>query len=291
MQYYSTHLQHKRASVRRRARGGGAHKQAAIIAELLMLWYGMIRHSVNCKLMVRFPKCALLVKAQMLQEDNVASCLRNGVSVEAVEINSRWLNEMLREYRISDLKPNRKFKVPRWVLLERLEIWWLSVHRIRKFVELQFGYDPKCKNVDQPPFYMNEGGSKCTSTLALQGCPTVPLIEDHGATRERISLNSITDTCAERVRRKLPGFELMFSAEGEKLQAKLEEYVFGKGLSFRVTVVTGPSGSYKEKDICHFLERHLEKWRAGRKWEIFFLDAYAPGLTDNVQRLCWNRGY
>ena len=24
---------------------------------------------------------------------------------------------------------------------------------------------------------------------------------------------------------------------------------------------------------------------------VFLLDAYAPGLTDNVQRLCWSRGY
>ena len=123
--------------------------------------------------MVRFPKSVLLVKAQMLQEEYVASCLRNGKTPEAVAVNLRRLNDMLREYRISDLKVNRKLKVPRWVLLERLEIWWLSVRRVRKLVELQFGYDPNCKNVDQSPFYMNEAGSKGTSTLALTGCPTV----------------------------------------------------------------------------------------------------------------------
>ena len=27
------------------------------------------------------------------------------------------------------------------------------------------------------------------------------------------------------------------------------------------------------------------------QWEIVLLDAYAPGLTDNVQRFCWSRGY
>ena len=87
--------------------------------------------------MVRFPKKVLLVKAQMLQEEYVASCLRNRITPEPVEISGGWLNELLREYRISDLKPNRKFKVPRWVLLERMEIWWLTVHRVRKFIELQ----------------------------------------------------------------------------------------------------------------------------------------------------------
>ena len=36
---------------------------------------------------------------------------------------------------------------------------------------------------------------------------------------------------------------------------------------------------------------HHGKWRLGvSRWELFFLDAYAPGLTDNVQRACWQRG-
>ena len=55
-------------------------------------------------------------------------------------------------------------------------------------------------------------------------------------------------------------------------------------------MVTGPSGSYKEHDILNFLECHLGKWGPGSKWELFFLDAYAPGLTDNVQRACWLKG-
>ena len=56
-------------------------------------------------------------------------------------------------------------------------------------------------------------------------------------------------------------------------------------------MVTGSSGSYKEEDILAFLNKHLLPWGPGRRWELFFLDAYAPGLTDNVQRLCWTKGY
>ena len=67
----------------------------------------------------------------------------NDVDVSHTESPSkRRLNDLLREYRISDRKPNRKFKVPRWVLAERLEIWWLNVFKLRKFVQLHFGYDP-----------------------------------------------------------------------------------------------------------------------------------------------------
>ena len=83
----------------------------------------------------------------------------------------------------------------------------------------------------------------------------------------------------------------MFRADGKHLECRLQQHTFGKALSFRVTVVTGPSGSYKEEDILIFLEHHLEPWVSGSIWEFLFLDAYAPGLTDNVQRFCWSRGH
>ena len=47
--------------------------------------------------------------------------------------------------------------------------------------------------------------------LPSKCAPTVPLIENHAATRERISLISVTDSCEERVRTELPVFELMFN--------------------------------------------------------------------------------
>ena len=256
-----------------------------------MEWYSIIRHSVDCKIMVRFPKQVLLVKAQMLYQEYCARCLRNSLQPEFLDVTPKWLNELLDEYRIAQRLPNRKFKVPRHILAERLEIFWLSVAKLRKLVQLHFGYDPDCRNVDQSPFHGNEAGSAACNTLALKGAPTVPLIENHHATRERWSLNSITDSSAERVLRRLPGFELMFKADGHHVEAELQEYVFAKGKSFRVTVVTGPSGSYREEHICNCLEKHLEKWGPGRRWEFMFLDAYAPGLTDNIQRLCWTRGY
>ena len=72
---------------------------------------------------------------------------------------------------------------------------------------------------------------------------------------------------------------------------QLRAYADSKHLPFKFSVVTGPSGSYKEGDIIRFLEEFLEPWGPGRRWEFISLDAYAPGLTDNVQRLCWSRGF
>ena len=83
-----------------------------------MEWYSTIRHSVDCKLMVRFPKKVLLVKAEMLQQEYLVSCLKNDVQPESVSITPDWINGVLWEYRITHRQPNRKYKVARWVLAE-----------------------------------------------------------------------------------------------------------------------------------------------------------------------------
>ena len=177
------------------------------------------------------------------------------------------------------------------MLAERLKLFWIASANIRKLVILHFRYDPEFRHADQSPFHGNEAGSAACNTIALKGAPTVPLIENHAATRARLSLNSVTDSSRERISQELPGFELMFKAEGKLLEARLQSHVAAQGLPFKVSVVTGPSGSYREHDLLNFLEEWLLPWGPGREWEFFLLDAYAPGLTDNVQRLRWSRGY
>ena len=250
-QYYSSRKQFVRDGCRRKKKGGGRRRSCSIVREMLIMWYSIIRHSVNVKIM---------------QQDYYASCLRNKVCPEHVLINCEWINAFLDEYRISQRRPNRKFKVPREVLKQRLKIFRLMLAVIRTIINYWHGYDPKMRNVDQSPFHRNEAGSAEYNTLALKGAPTVPLIEDHAATRERWSLNSVTDSCEERVREELPGFEVMFKFEhGGKKQAELQDYVDSLNLPFKVSVVTGPSGSYKEEDIIAFLEKWLLPWGPGRE--------------------------
>ena len=83
----------------------------------------------------------------------------------------------------------------------------------------------------------------------------------------------------------------MFKATGNIKSKRLQEHVDILGAKFKISVVTGPSGSYREEDILRLLAKWCEPWSGTRKWEFILLDAYAPGLTNNVQRLCWQRGY
>ena len=91
-------------------------------------------------------------------------------------------------------------------MADRLRRFWVALFCIRYFIFLRFGYWAKMRNIDQSPFHGNEACSAATNTLALKGAPTVPLIENHAATRERWSLNSVTESCQDRIKRRLPGF-------------------------------------------------------------------------------------
>ena len=202
---------------------------------------------------------SVLTKAKQLQCECLAECVKHNVIPEHVDVNHRWLNRLLATYRIPSWRPNRKFKVPRTILMQRLEIFWIVTARLRTMVMVHFGYDPTFKNIDQQPFHQNEAGSQEWNTLTLMGANTVPLIENHAATRERWSLNSLTDSVEEQISDdNMPGFEIMFKAEGKQVEAKLQAYVSKKKiLGMRVTVVTGASGSYRDNDIVNVLENHF----------------------------------
>ena len=92
MQYYSKLATFKRNSTRQRCHGGGRGKTCAIIGELLIEWYSIIRHSVDTNIMCRFPKQCLLVKAKMIQQDYYVCCMKQKVPVEHVKTDGKWLN-------------------------------------------------------------------------------------------------------------------------------------------------------------------------------------------------------
>ena len=227
-----------------------------------------------------------------MYQQYLAICLDQKEEPETVEINSRWLRRWLIEVRLSCRQPNRKYKVPRWVLAERLCIFWINTHKWRYWVYLKFGYDPHFRNVDQTPLHKNESGSKAYKTISSKNSYSVPLLENHAATRERMSVSTVTDSNEHRIKHEqLPGFEVMFKANGIKKQAELQTYAEGLALPFKLSVVTGPSGSYKEEDLLTMQDKFLEPWGPGRRWEAWLGDAYAPGLTNNIQMQCWRKGY
>ena len=189
-------------------------------------------------------------------------------------------------------KANRKYQVPRKVLKERLEFFWVNLFRIRLFIQTVFGYDPLILNFDQSPFHHNETGSQNKPTLGARG-GIVPVVEGNSDVKSRWTANLTTWSRFTAIADgEMPASECMFKAEPDGLvNERLQAFLRSRGFPKWFTVTVGPKGSYREQDVIAFLRKHLEPWKEDREWRILLADDYSAHKTDNVWLLCWSRGY
>ena len=119
-----------------------------------------MRLSIDYKIVgPRFPQKIVVAKWNALLADYAAACLTEGVPCDIPQrITAEMVGAFEEEFNLSLRKPNRRFKVARHVLAERLEIFWMNLFRVRKLCLLCWGYDPEMQNFDQSPFHRNEGG-------------------------------------------------------------------------------------------------------------------------------------
>jgi hypothetical protein len=115
----------------------------------------------------------------------------NGSPVQSITPDSHWFKRWAEDYGLSMRMANRKYAVPRNVLKERLEIFWVSLFRMRYFILLVFGYDPRIENWDQSPFHHNETGAQNKPTLAVRGS-VVPVVEGTSDVKSRWTVNLCT---------------------------------------------------------------------------------------------------
>jgi hypothetical protein len=296
---------------RMKARGqqGRPHK-CPWVRDALFAWYSSIRYSIDWsqvrarlqtpglsssgmgKSLARFTRQLVRQKAQQLLNDYCKICLLNQVRVSAPQLSSNWFSSWETEYGLSMRQPNRKYKVPKWVMGERLEIAWKNIARIRALCHMCHGYDPQMENWDQSPFHNNETGSADVKTLAVSGS-VVPLVEGHADTRRRWSANLVTLSDTEQIKQNGPPYcEFVFKG-GQKLELRLREYIRERGFGPWLSVATTDSGSYKMPDVIRFLKTHLPDNFSpqSRQWRIIIADAFSAHLSPQVFNLCWNRGY
>ena len=290
---------------RKRRSGGGRRFECVWLREELYTWFVAMRYSIDWKAldaqrrssgaprksMGRFPRRLLVAKCEQLLAQHCHQALVEGSKVQVIAPTCKWFRQWQAEYGLSMRRPNRKYKVPKYVLEERLKLWWITLFRIRALCLAIHGYDPEMENWDQSPFHNNESGSQDIRTLAVKG-KEVPLVEGHHDTRERWTANFTTWSNKQRISEEGPPYcELCFKAQGEKLQGWLQEHVRSRGFGSWFTVITAPKGSYRETDVLNFLDKHLPKMTPGRQWRIIMADDYGPHKSQNAFRLCWSRGY
>ena len=82
--------------------------------------------------------------------------------------------------------------------MERLEIFWLNLFRLRLLMKLLLGYEPQLENFDQSPYHNNEVGSQDKPVLAVKGAK-VPLIEGNSDVKQRWTANLTTFSSVDRI--------------------------------------------------------------------------------------------
>ena len=295
----------KSTCFRKRAPGGGAKFKAPLIRQELYEWWSSIRYAIDWKQLVadnrsgglkknlaRFPRSILVYKVNQLLQEHAHACLLNGQPVQSFRPSSWWFRRWEEDYGLSMRAANRKYQVPRHVLKQRLEIFWVNLFRLRLFVFIAFGYDPVIYNFDQSPFHHNETGSQNKATLGVRGS-IVPVVEGNSDVRSRWTAN--LTTCSQWTAvagGAMPYSECMFKGtKGGPVDERLQAFLRSRGFPSWFTVTMGPKGSYREYDIIAFLDKHLEPWKEGRDWRILLADDYSAHKTNNVFEFAWSRGY
>jgi hypothetical protein len=137
--------------------------KASMIRSELWDWFCSIKRSVVGRIS---PKL-MINQAKVIAEVFADAGLTRGEVADLPVIDKSWMHTWKHEYRVSFRLPNRKWKAPRSVLMERLRITWLNVIRVRALALATAGQDLPMWNFDQSPFHMNEAGSKSARSLCV----------------------------------------------------------------------------------------------------------------------------
>jgi len=235
--------------LRIREEGGGRRVKAPLVRHALYEWWAGLRYAIDWtklaaerrsrgkKSLARFPREVLCMKVRQLLEEHACACLLNGTPAQTFRPTAHWFKRWEEDYGLNMKKANRKYEVPRRVQKERLELFWVTLFRIRKFIMLKFGYDPLILNWDQSPFHHNETGSQDKATLCVRG-DKVPIVQGNVDTKSRWTANLTTASKFTAVADgTMPPAECMFKAarDGIVLQ-RLRSFHRSRGLPKWLTV-------------------------------------------------------
>ena len=188
----------------------------------------------------------LKLKVQQLLQDYAHACLVNGQRVVSFTADSHWFRRWEEDYGLSMRRANRKYAVPRSLVNERLEIFWMVLFRIRYFIFLAFGYDPLPENWYQSPFHHNETGSQNKQILAVNDSDNiVPVVGGNGDVKCRWTANLSTRPLAIPTKTdEQPLAECIIKAEKDgRTDVRLQEFIRSRGFPPWFSVTVAPEGS------------------------------------------------
>ena len=235
----------------------------------------------------------LLRQAIYIADQVVAEMTQRGEYIEVPVIDMRWCRRWRQDHGVVLMQPNRKYKVPWPVMVERVCSMWMNNFRVRYMATkyLKKDLDDRIFGIDEKPIHFNETGSKECKTLHYEGAPYCALRTNHSASRDRLSMMTMVTTWRELCR--CPnGPPVALCVRAKSAQAlegiKLPE-------RFRMSLDWSLSGSYNEPRFFAYLDQWLQPWSEERAaaddYRLLYLDVAASHLGAAVEEFCWQRGY
>ena len=277
------------AGRRERCRGlQGKPQKMPELKIALLDWFVDIRESVRGRLPLR----AVLAQASILCQAGVAADIAAGNVPDPPHLCSMWAYRWRKPFGISMKNPNKRFKIKASVFKARVKATWKDSIAARYFIIKLCGKDPIQENADEKGLHLNEAGSKNCGTLAFGGVERVELLEHHSQTRERVSLMGWCTSDMSVSGR--PASFLDFCLKG-KTDAILKDLASPSGNPDQYTFQVAEKGSYRVEHILVYIRRHTlpatEERTRTNDWRMFWMDAAAQHLKEDVLVLLWSRMY
>ena len=127
---------------RQRVRGAQGRKLACPwVRQELYEWFARLRYSIDWEAVRACHRGRNKHQTPGYFGANYCEqCLVRGVRPETFKPTSRWFEHWQAEYGLNMRRPNRKYKVPKAVMAERLELGWCNVARARALCVELSGY-------------------------------------------------------------------------------------------------------------------------------------------------------
>lgn len=185
----STGRTSERTLFRRRGNQGPPYK-CPVLREKLWDWFVDVRRSLASTISPKF----VLLQTKSMAAEILAVQRRTGQYAPMPKIDKHWLLRWKRDHGVVFRKPNLRYKASKATMTARLRAMWANTFRVRRLAQRLLGHDldNHFYGIDEKPLHFNEGGSKCIRTLEIAGAPAVRLKQNHAATRERVSVMTMT---------------------------------------------------------------------------------------------------
>jgi hypothetical protein len=160
------------------------------LREKLWDWFVDVRRSLASTISPKF----VLLQTKSMAAEILAVQRRTGQYAPMPKIDKHWLLRWKRDHGVVFRKPNLRYKASKATMTARLRAMWANTFRVRRLAQRLLGHDldNHFYGIDEKPLHFNEGGSKCIRTLEIAGAPAVRLKQNHAATRERVSVMTMT---------------------------------------------------------------------------------------------------